>query len=901
VTALAAAASGMAPVTLTDAESSTMSRPPPLDVDPLAPSPWSASTVNPVAVADPFPLPGVADPDPAATVVWSGVPLRNVWDAPGAMVKVWDPPTGAFRVTLSVAGVSDAVTWPVPRSRVAATADGPPEIVSSGPPPDPRPTSRLSCAPLSCPLTVAVVPVTATLEVDVPRSALSSDVRSEPAAFATAWSTVPSGVPPVGSAGSAPSTPCSPADTALPGSTGMGNALVEELTPRATTWPVAVAVGSPVPLSEAEAELQAIPRLTSVLKGAGKGTAGCAQLRPSCWDAPELLTVAVWPATAAGVSIPLPRATVAVELPAAAEDAAPTSVVPPAVIRSPAPVALSVYAGPEAAPAVAPLATPNARYPSTPSVARDSATNVVRKQLATTGPLLRLAADLASRAGGAPFSSFRTGEEAGPCGTRRNFSARIALSFPMRGREGSGGTLVGPVLENSRDRVACTAEGGAFDGVVDLSRDRLLVERGQAGDRGAVEELYRRYHRRLYHFCLRRLHDCHDAEDAAQEAFTRAWRALPGLVGERRFYPWLTVIAANICTDMVRRQARQTPVADVPLPLVDLGSHEIDERLIRDVDGAMALRALDNLSERHQRVLRLREGSGWSTQQIAQYEGVAVPAAETLLWRARQALKREFAALADTGSRLGAVLGLGVLALRRQLNRVAARVSGRVTTAPVPSLARPGTVATSLLLLVGTVGGAILVTTAHTPRHGDLAMPAGPHVVSARAPTGVVTGSPMPEAASSPGVQGAVPGTALGHESSASSPPSGAAVSATGTPAGSPGGSGAPPTPGITGTSGVLPTGLTGTLGGAVTSLGHTLGGAATSLGHTLGGPVTSLGHTLGGTVTSLGHTLGGTDTAVTSQTSSTGSGTTGGGGLTTVLGRILDPIGVGAVTTSNP
>ena len=73
-----------------------------------------------------------------------------------------------------------------------------------------------------------------------------------------------------------------------------------------------------------------------------------------------------------------------------------------------------------------------------------------------------------------------------------------------------------------------------------------------------VREPLPRYYERLLRFCLRRLNDRHEAEDAAQEAFARAWKALPRFAGERRFYPWLTVIAGNICTDMLRRRSRST-------------------------------------------------------------------------------------------------------------------------------------------------------------------------------------------------------------------------------------------------------------------------------------------------------------------------------------------------------
>jgi RNA polymerase sigma-70 factor (ECF subfamily) len=150
---------------------------------------------------------------------------------------------------------------------------------------------------------------------------------------------------------------------------------------------------------------------------------------------------------------------------------------------------------------------------------------------------------------------------------------------------------------------------------VDLERDRALVARCQDGDPAAFGNLYARYYERLLRFCLRRLTDRHDAEDAAQEAFARAWKALPRFAGERRFYPWLTVIAGNICIDTLRRRSRSTPTEDLELatlhPLAG-GAETSEELLFAAADGEMVHRALDRLSERHRHVLALRESSGWT-------------------------------------------------------------------------------------------------------------------------------------------------------------------------------------------------------------------------------------------------------------------------------------------------
>ncbi|MGH9092922.1 MAG: RNA polymerase sigma factor, partial [Acidimicrobiales bacterium] len=270
-----------------------------------------------------------------------------------------------------------------------------------------------------------------------------------------------------------------------------------------------------------------------------------------------------------------------------------------------------------------------------------------------------------------------------------------------------------------------SAGRGPEDGAVDLARDRELVERCQAGDRSAFEELYHRYHRRLFHFCLRRLREPYEAEDAVQEAFAKAWRAMPRFGGERRFYPWLTVIAGNVCTDVLRRRWRLTPVEEVPLPTIDLTDGAADEALIEAADVTMATQALGHLSERHQRVLQLREWSGWSTQRLAEHEGVAIPAMETLLWRARQALKREFTALAETGGRLGVAVGLGLAAFRRFAGRGAARLTGRhpALQSAASSFRGPGAYLATLAVAGGAIGGVVLATQPHAPHAAAVAMP----------------------------------------------------------------------------------------------------------------------------------------------------------------------------------
>jgi RNA polymerase sigma-70 factor, ECF subfamily len=244
-------------------------------------------------------------------------------------------------------------------------------------------------------------------------------------------------------------------------------------------------------------------------------------------------------------------------------------------------------------------------------------------------------------------------------------------------------------------------------GDVDIARDRELVVRAQDGDEGAFEALYLQYYDRLYRYCLRRLENRTEAEDAAQEAFARAWKALPNLAGERRFYPWLTVIAANLCVDLARRNSRSSPVAQPELDLLAPAVNGEQELLVdRRGERDMLSRALGNLSARHQEVLELREGRSWTYQQIAAYSGVEVSTIETLLFRARRSLRQEFMQLARAEGALGVVLAPLFFA-RRTMARIASSLRAWATVAK-------GTAAGMLLPSGSALGGVAVAAFATT-------------------------------------------------------------------------------------------------------------------------------------------------------------------------------------------
>ena len=461
------------------------------------------------------------------------------------------------------------------------------------------------------------------------------------------------------------------------------------------------------------------------------------------------------------------------------------------------------------------------------------------------------------------------------------------------------------------------------------------MERCQAGDSAAFGNLYARYYERLLRFCLRRLNDRHEAEDAAQEAFARAWKALPRFAGERRFYPWLTVIAGNICTDMLRRRSRSTPTDDMELtaqrPVGVVAEDTSEELVLAAVDGELVHRALDRLSTRHRHVLAMREGSGWTYQQIADHEGVEIGTIETLLWRARQALKREFAVVSESKEALaGFLIATGAL-IRRTVFRAAHR------GATVHHNTGGGSGAMRNAVAGVAVTGAAVAAAFIAP-HALSSGPSG----AASAPGSAIAAPPLNVGASrfgaeSGGSPAAVQALALGGSTNGSG--GGSSPGGGGSNGGSGGGSagggssdsggkgsaggaggvtslvgGALGSGSSSGTSG-LSAGLNNTAGG----LNTTVGGAAGGLGQTVAGVTGGVAQTVGGVTQTVGgvtQTVGGvtktvtqTVAGVTGGVTQTVSGATGSaGGLNNTLGNvtssvngITQSVGLGSVLPTNP
>ncbi len=161
-----------------------------------------------------------------------------------------------------------------------------------------------------------------------------------------------------------------------------------------------------------------------------------------------------------------------------------------------------------------------------------------------------------------------------------------------------------------------------------------LIRNAKRGDRSAIEALYRSYAPRIYTLVRRLTGDDAQAEDAAQEAWLRAIRALPGFKGQALFSTWLHRIAVN-CALYGRRRRERAKERELYLD---------DSFTAREVVGEPLLhrrleRALDRLPERMRRVLVLHDVEGYTHEEIAELMGVAPGTCKSQLFKARAKMR----------------------------------------------------------------------------------------------------------------------------------------------------------------------------------------------------------------------------------------------------------------------
>lgn len=178
-----------------------------------------------------------------------------------------------------------------------------------------------------------------------------------------------------------------------------------------------------------------------------------------------------------------------------------------------------------------------------------------------------------------------------------------------------------------------------------------LVARARAGDRAAFGAIYERYSRELYWHALHLTGNPDDADDMTQEAFARAFAALPETTGKMNVRAWLYRIVTNLCYDLLRQRARaaarRSPQeAAAAIPDRD-PTGDPEEWVMRGESRAEVGRVLDRMHERSRTLLLLRERDELSCAEIGECIGASRSAVKSGLFRARHEFQRLYDAKSD--------------------------------------------------------------------------------------------------------------------------------------------------------------------------------------------------------------------------------------------------------------
>lgn len=206
-----------------------------------------------------------------------------------------------------------------------------------------------------------------------------------------------------------------------------------------------------------------------------------------------------------------------------------------------------------------------------------------------------------------------------------------------------------PIYGNARllDGIFSAAAHPSGDAMSDRDIDLQLVERVRQGDQRAFGVLVEKYQRKLMRLLSRMVRDPHEVEDIAQEAFIKAYRALPQFRGDAAFYTWLYRIAVNTAKNYLASRNRSMPtVSDQAMNDDD----EPDERLVaQDISTpetellskqvAIAVnQAVDALPQELRQAITLREIEGMSYEEIADTMACPIGTVRSRIFRAREAI-----------------------------------------------------------------------------------------------------------------------------------------------------------------------------------------------------------------------------------------------------------------------
>jgi len=178
------------------------------------------------------------------------------------------------------------------------------------------------------------------------------------------------------------------------------------------------------------------------------------------------------------------------------------------------------------------------------------------------------------------------------------------------------------------------------------SVDQLLVERVQRGDKKAFDILVAKYQHKIVKLVSRYIRDQSEVLDVAQDAFIKAYRALPKFRGESAFYTWLYRIAINTAKNYLVAQGRRLPDSDVEIDVAEQfeGASELkdyatpERQLLKDEIERTVFEVIEQLPEDLRTAITLRELEGLSYEEIAEAMGCPIGTVRSRIFRAREAI-----------------------------------------------------------------------------------------------------------------------------------------------------------------------------------------------------------------------------------------------------------------------
>ncbi len=191
--------------------------------------------------------------------------------------------------------------------------------------------------------------------------------------------------------------------------------------------------------------------------------------------------------------------------------------------------------------------------------------------------------------------------------------------------------------------------------LLDQDLDQDLVRRVQQGDSTAFDALVRKYQHRIVGLIGRYISDWSECQDVAQDAFMRAYRALPNFRGDAQFYTWLHRIAVNTAKNHLVAQHRRPPTDDIDVGDAEqfdtgirLRDTDTPEReLMRQEVEQAVMRVVNGLPDDLRVAITLREVDGLSYDEIAQQMACPIGTVRSRIFRAREAIDQELRPLLD--------------------------------------------------------------------------------------------------------------------------------------------------------------------------------------------------------------------------------------------------------------